>query len=95
MVDDPRVIDAEYDAGVDPAPSVPVTAMVPPESAIVVEPVKVFAPERVSVPAPCFVRVPLPVVTAATDEVPTPSTVRLTFVPVTPPESVSELPESI
>ena len=41
-----------YDAGVTPAPKVPVTEMVPPDALMVVLPPYVFAPDSVSVPVP-------------------------------------------
>ena len=83
-----------YDAGVTLAPSVPDTVIFPPEALMVVLPEYVFAPDNVNVPAPDFVNVPVPVVIAAIDDVPTLSTVNPISVPVTPPDSVNDEPES-
>ena len=88
VVDDPREIAPAY----VPEPKLPDPEMVmpPPESAIVVDPVNVLVPDNVNVPAPVFVSVPVPVAIApATVAVPTPSIVRLVFVPEIPFESVN------
>jgi hypothetical protein len=47
-----------YEAGLTLAPSVPVTAIVPPDELIVVVPLYVLAPDSVNVPVPDFVRLP-------------------------------------
>ena len=57
--DEPTEIWPAYDAGLAPAPSVPVTEMVPPESLIVVFPPYVLAPESVRVPVPDFPMAPV------------------------------------
>ena len=88
VVDDPSEIAPAYVP--DPKLPDPEMVMPPPESEIVVEPVNVLVPDSVNVPAPVFVSVPLPVAIApATVAVPTPSMVKLVFVPEIPFESVN------
>ena len=96
--DEPMVISPAYDAGVLPAPSVPVTEIVPPEALIVVVPLYVFAPASVRVPVPDLIRLPVDVaIGSATETLPVfASTIRLNVPVMALPDDGSNVnvPES-